>query len=132
MLTTFDPPLARALLSQTQFLTRLRLFLAAVSSNAVHLLLALQHTIDTICDRARPEALCNVSSVSGGAAGPVGILIRTDGSSPSNVSLAAESGTPNPACTLVDVARSTSACDIELSSSALLFLNDGFESLVAR
>ena len=53
MLTMFDPPLARALLSQTQFLTRLRLFPAAVPSNAVHPLLALQHIIDTICDGAR-------------------------------------------------------------------------------
>ena len=56
----------------------------------------------------------------------MGILIRTDGSSPSNVSLAAESGTPNTACTLIDVARSTSDCDVELSS-----IDDGFESLVA-
>ena len=50
--------LARALLSQTQLLTRLRLFLVAVSSNAVHLLFALQHTIDTICDRARVPKHC--------------------------------------------------------------------------
>ena len=63
MLTTFDPPLARALLSQTQFLTRLRLFLAAVSSNAVHPLFALQHTIDTICDRARVPKFCAVFSL---------------------------------------------------------------------
>ena len=61
----------------------------------------------------------------------MGILILTDGASPSNVSLAAGSGTPNQACTLVDVARSTSACDIELSSSTLLFLADGFEGLAA-
>ena len=66
-----------------------------------------------------------------GVTGPVGILIRTDGSSPSNVSLAAGSGTPNAACTLVDVARATSACDIELSSSTLLFLDDSFEGLAA-
>ena len=57
--------------------------------------------------------------------------MRTDGSSPSNVSLAAGPGTLNPACTLVDVARSTSAGDIELSSSALFFLDVGFEGLVA-
>ena len=63
MLTTFDPPLARALLSQTQFLTRLRLFLAAVSSNAVHPLLALQDTIDTICDRARDPKFCATFSL---------------------------------------------------------------------
>ena len=61
----------------------------------------------------------------------MGILIGTDGSSPSNVSLAAGSRTPNPACTVVDVARSTSACDIELSSSTLLVLDDSFESLAA-
>ena len=66
-----------------------------------------------------------------GVTGPVGILMRTDDSSPSNVSLAAGSETLNPACTLVDVARPTSACDIELSSSALLFLDDSFEGLVA-
>ena len=48
MLTMFDPPLARALQGQTQLLTRLRLFLAAVPSNAVHPLLALQRTIETI------------------------------------------------------------------------------------
>ena len=59
MLSTFDPPLARALLSQTQLLTRLRLFLAAVSSNAVHPL----HTIDTICDRARVPKHCATSSL---------------------------------------------------------------------
>ena len=56
--------------------------------------------------------------------------MHTDDSSPSNVSLAAGSGTPNPACTLVDVARSTSACDIELSSSALFFRDNSFEGLV--
>ena len=61
----------------------------------------------------------------------MGILIRTDGTSPSNVSLAAESGIPNPSCTLVDIARSTSACDTESSSSTLLFFEDGFESLIA-
>ena len=61
----------------------------------------------------------------------MGILIRTEGTSPSNVSLAAESGIPNPSCTLVDIARSTSACDIDFSSSTLLFFEDGFESLVA-
>ena len=126
MLTTLGPPLARALLSQTQFLTRPRLFLAAVPSNAVDPLLALQHTIDTICDRARVLKHCTTSSLQLKVTGPVGILIRTDGSSPSNVSLAAESGTPNTACTLIDVARSTSACDVELSS-----IDDGFESLVA-
>ena len=63
MLTMFDPPLARALLSQTQLLTRLRLFLAAVSSNAVHPLFALQHTIDTVCDRARVPKHCATSSL---------------------------------------------------------------------
>ena len=61
MLTMFDPPLARALQGQTQFLTRLRLFLAAVRSNAVHPLLALQHTTDTICDRARVPKLHKAS-----------------------------------------------------------------------
>ena len=57
--------------------------------------------------------------------------MRTDGSSPSNVSLAAGSEILNPACTLVDVARSTSACDIVSSSIALLFLDDSFEGLAA-
>ena len=55
----------------------------------------------------------------------------TDGSSPSNVSCRRAPGTPNPACTLVDVARSTSAGDIELSSSALLFLDNSFDGLAA-
>ena len=125
MLTMFDPLLARALQSQTQFLTWLRLFPAAVSANAVHPLFALQHTIDNICDRARVSKFCE------GVTGPMGILMRTDDSSPSNVSIAAGSETLNPACTLVDVAHPTSACDIELSSSALLFLDDSFEGLVA-
>ena len=62
MLTMFDPLLARALQGQTQLLIRLRLFLAAVPSNAVHPLLALQRTIDTIQIGACPEALCNVLS----------------------------------------------------------------------
>ena len=44
MLTTFDGPLAEALLSQTQFLTRLGPFLTAVPTHAVDLLFALQHT----------------------------------------------------------------------------------------
>ena len=133
MLTMFDPPLARAMQSQTRSLTRLRLFLAAVPSNAVHPLLALQHNIDTICDGARVPKPCAtfVLSTAEGVTGPVRILIRTDGSSPSNVSLAAGPRTPNPACTLVDAARSTSAGDIELSSSALLFLDDSFEGLAA-
>ena len=78
MLSTLDPPLARALLRQTQLLTRLRLFLAAVSSNAIHPLFALQHTIDTICDRARVlKFLRNFLSTAEGVPGPVGILIRT-------------------------------------------------------
>ena len=119
MLTVFDPPLARALQSQTQFLTRLRLFLAAVPSNAVHPLLALQHTIDTICDRARVPKPCATLS----------LPLRP--SSQSNVSLAARPETPNPACTFADVARSTSAGDIESSSSALLFLDNSFEGLAA-
>ena len=58
--------------------------------------------------------------------------MRTDDSSPSNVSLSAGSGTPNPACNLVNVARSTSACDIELSSCALFFRDNSFEGLVAH
>ena len=57
--------------------------------------------------------------------------MRTDGSSPSNVSLVAGPGVPNAACTLVDVARLTSVGDIELSSSTLLFLDDSFEGLAA-
>ena len=57
--------------------------------------------------------------------------MRTDDSSPSNVSLAAGSETLNPACTLADVARSTPAGDIELSSSALFFLDNSFEGLIA-
>ena len=77
------------------------------------------------------EALCNVLSTAEGVTRSVGILMRTDGFSPSNVSLAAGPGTPNPARTLVDVARSTSADDIELSSSALLFLDDSFQGLDA-
>ena len=72
----------------------------------------------------------NFLSTAEGVTGPVRILMHFDGSSPSNVSLAAGSGSPNPACTLVDVARSTSACDIELSSSALFFRDDGFEGFV--
>ena len=52
-------------------------------------------------------------------------------SSQSNVSLAARPETPNPACTFADVARSTSAGDIESSSSALLFLDNSFEGLAA-
>ena len=123
MLTMCYPPLARALHGQTQFLTRLRLFRAAVPSNAVHPLFALQHTI---LDRARVP---NVLSIAECAIGPVGILMRTDGSSPSNLSLAARPGTPNQACNLVDVARSTSAGDMELSSSELLNLDDSFEGL---
>ena len=100
MLTTFDPPLARALLTPSA--------IGRVSRSFVQLSLQSWR-----CHRAR------------------GNLMRTDGSSPSNVSLAARSETPNPACTLVAVARSTSACDIELGSSALLFLDDGFEGLAA-
>ena len=127
----FDPLLARALQSQTQLVTRLHLFLAAVPSNAVYPLLALQHAIDTIHARARVPKFCATFSLQLGVSpGPWGTLIRTDGFSPSNVSLVAGPGTPNPACTLVDVARSTSACDIELSSSTLLFLEDSFEGLV--
>ena len=72
---------------------------------------------------ACPEVLCNVLSTAEGVFGPVGILMRTDGSSPS--------WTPNPACTLDVVARSTPAGDIELSSSTLLFLDNSFEGLVA-
>ena len=56
MLTTFEPPLARALQSQTQFQTRLRLILAVHPSNGVHALLA-QHTIDTVCDRRVSRSL---------------------------------------------------------------------------
>ena len=63
MLSMFDPPLARALLSQAQLLTRLRLFLAAVPLNAVHPLFALQYTIDTICDRARVPKFCATFSL---------------------------------------------------------------------
>ena len=128
MLTMFDPPLARALQSQTQFLTRLRLFLAAVlhkcGSSAPR---AAAHHRHHLRYGACPEALCNVLSTAEGVTGPVGILIRTDGSSPSNVSLSAGPGTPNPACTLVNVTFSTYAGDIELSSSALLFLDNSFE-----
>ena len=62
MLTTFDPPLARAL-QKTQFLTRLRPFLAAASSNAVHPVLALQHIIATNCDRARVPKFCAAFSL---------------------------------------------------------------------
>ena len=132
MLSTLEPPLARALLSRTQLLTRLCLFLAAVSSNAIHPLFALQHTIDTICDRVRVPKHCETFfSSAEGVTKPVEILIRTDGSCPSNVSLAAGPRTPNPACTLNDVAGSTSARDIELSSSALLFLDDSFKGLAA-
>ena len=84
MLTMFDPPLAQGLQSQTQFLTLLRLFPAAVPSSAVHPPFALQHTIDTICDRASVPKLRNFLSTAEGITGPVRIPMRTDGSSPSN------------------------------------------------
>ena len=63
MMTMFDLSFAQALQSQTQFLTRLRPFLAAVPSNAVHPLFALQNKIDKICDRSRVPKFCAAFSL---------------------------------------------------------------------
>ena len=94
MLAMFGLPLSRTLQSQTQFCTRLRLFLAAISTNAVHPTFALQLTIDTICGGARVLEFGAAFSRAG-VAGCVGVLVRAGGTSPSGVSLAARLGIPN-------------------------------------
>ena len=56
-------------------------------------------------------------------------LIRTAGSpSPSNVALVAGLKTPNPACTLVNFARSARAGDIELKFQRASLSDDSFGS----